>query len=221
MTDSDRAVAPDGSPVEVYRRLPPNGEAEIVHGAVAAGATILELGSGAGRVSRGLVALGHPVVAVDESASMLADLAAVDGVEAVEARIEELALGRRFPVVLLGSHLLNALEPQRSEILDAAVRDAAPGAALPIEVYPPRMAWRPGERTRSGDVDLVLERAAVDGGRVTATVAYSVDGRVWRQSFDADLLDEAGLRAVLRSAGLAFERWLDEPRGWLLARAPG
>jgi len=48
------------------------GEPEIVHAAVPPGASILELGAGAGRVTHPLVALGHPVVAVDESAEMLA-----------------------------------------------------------------------------------------------------------------------------------------------------
>ncbi len=40
--------------------------------AAGAGASILELGCGAGRVTHPLVALGHPVVAVDESPEMLA-----------------------------------------------------------------------------------------------------------------------------------------------------
>ena len=65
-------ITPDGCAVELYRLLPPMGEPEIVHAAIPAGAAILELGAGAGRVTHALVALGHPVVAVDESAEMLA-----------------------------------------------------------------------------------------------------------------------------------------------------
>ena len=57
-------IAPDGSPVEVYLRLPPGDEPDIIHAAVPEGAAILELGCGAGRLTRALVALGHPVVAV-------------------------------------------------------------------------------------------------------------------------------------------------------------
>jgi hypothetical protein len=45
------AVAPDGSPVELYLRLTPRGEAEIVGGVIEAGAEILELGCGVGRVT--------------------------------------------------------------------------------------------------------------------------------------------------------------------------
>ena len=82
-------VAPDGSPVEVYLRLPPRGEAEIIHAAIPAAAEVLELGCGVGRITHELIRLGHPVVAVDESPEMLAH---VLGAETVRARIEELEL---------------------------------------------------------------------------------------------------------------------------------
>jgi hypothetical protein len=39
MTD----IAPDGSPLAFYRRLPPDGEPEMIHDLIPAGATILEL----------------------------------------------------------------------------------------------------------------------------------------------------------------------------------
>lgn len=215
---SGSGVARDGSPVEVYRRLPPAGEAEIVHGIAPPGAGVLELGSGAGRVTRALAALGHPVVAVDESAEMLAQLAGEPGVETVRARIEELDLGRRFPVVLLGSHLVNSLPPERDAMLRAAVRHADAEAVVPIEVYPPAMEWVEGGASRLGSVEVRLEEVAVDGRRVRATVAYEVAGRRWRQPFEAEMLDEAALSGALDEAGLAFDRWLDEDRGWALAR---
>ncbi len=62
--------APDGSPVELYARLAAGDEPSIVHGAIPAGATVLDLGSGAGRIAHALIALGHPVVAVDNSPEM-------------------------------------------------------------------------------------------------------------------------------------------------------
>jgi SAM-dependent methyltransferase len=64
-------ITPDGSAVELYALLPPMGEPEVVHAAIPAGASVLELGAGAGRVTHQLVELGHPVVAVDESPEML------------------------------------------------------------------------------------------------------------------------------------------------------
>ena len=97
-------IAPDGSPVALYARLPALGEPELIHDAIPAGAEILELGAGAGRVTHGLLALGHPVVAVDNSAEMLA---LVEGAETVHAHIETLDLGRRFPVVVLASNFIN------------------------------------------------------------------------------------------------------------------
>ncbi|HEU4572821.1 MAG TPA: class I SAM-dependent methyltransferase [Candidatus Limnocylindrales bacterium] len=214
----DGGVARDGSPVEVYRRLPPAGEAEIVDQVAPPGATILELGSGVGRVTRGLVALGHPVVAVDESEEMLAELGELPDVVPVRARIEDLALGRTFPVVLLGSHLVNTPEPARSAFLAAARRHLDPDGVAVIEVYPAAMRWAVHRASRAGDVTIELERVRRSGDRVSATVAYSVDGRMWRQRFKADVLDEPALRRVLEAAGFRFERWLDEARGWAVAR---
>src|SRR3954447_15794648 len=103
-------TAPDGSPVEVYERLPEMGEGEIGASAVPAGASMLELGCGAGRITRQLVRLGYRVTAVDESREMLAH---VRDAEAVEAPIEGLALGGRFDGVLLVTNLVNAEPPSR------------------------------------------------------------------------------------------------------------
>lgn len=93
MTD----VAPDGSPVLLYARLPSLGEAELIHEAVPAGSQILELGAGAGRVTHELLALGHEVVAVDNSREMLAF---IRGAETVLGDMKTLNLEGRFPVVV-------------------------------------------------------------------------------------------------------------------------
>src|SRR6266700_2332062 len=95
--DGPGAITPDGCSVELYSALPPAQEPRIVHDASPHGASILELGAGAGRVTHALLALGHPVVAVDESPEMLER---IHGAETVLARIEELALSRRFDAVL-------------------------------------------------------------------------------------------------------------------------
>ena len=97
-------IAPDGSPVLLYARLPALGEAELIHAAVPAGSRILELGAGAGRITHRLIALGHEVVAVDNSGAMLAF---IRGAETVLADMETLDLGRRFPVVVLASNFVN------------------------------------------------------------------------------------------------------------------
>lgn len=213
MTSHD-AVAPDGSPVLVYRRLPPMGEPEIVHAAIPAGASILELGSGAGRVSHPLVALGHPVTAVDHSPAMLT---AIRGARTVLADIVGLDLGERFDCVLLGSHLLN--DPSSAAFLATARRHVLDDGVILAEVYPPGLDWAAalGRPSRLGPVTVTVTRAAVDGTSLHAEVTYEVDDRRWVQPFEAILRDEADLGALLSAAGLAFDGWVDAPRGWFIA----
>jgi SAM-dependent methyltransferase len=135
-------VTRDGSLVEVYRRLPAIGEAELIQRAIPAGATVLDLGCGTGRITRGLVAVGHPVTGVDDSPAMIAELPPnVTGVVA-----EGLLVG---------------------------------------EAYAPEFDWAAavGRSTRLAEVELTLERAAIDDTRVDAVVVYAVGDRSWRRSW--------------------------------------
>lgn len=56
-------ITPDGCAVDFYARMTAMDEPEIVHNAAEPGASVLELGSGTGRITHPLIALGHPVVA--------------------------------------------------------------------------------------------------------------------------------------------------------------
>src|ERR1700751_4851459 len=47
-------TAPDGRPVEVYKRLPELGEGDIVASALQRGSSVLEFGCGTGRMTRKL-----------------------------------------------------------------------------------------------------------------------------------------------------------------------
>ena len=211
-------VAPDGSPGEVYRRLPPMGEADLVHAAVPAAATILELGCGTGRVTHDLLRLGHSVTAVDEAPDMLAH---VHGAETVEARVEELDLRRRFDVVLLASHFVNEPEPRRRrQLLEVCARHVAPDGSVLVESYPPDLDWEDavGRTVLHGEVAVMVREARVRGSLVDAVVEYSVDGRSWQQPFTARMLDEGELGDALREAGLELVEWLDEGRSWSRAR---
>jgi SAM-dependent methyltransferase len=137
-------ITADGCPVDLYARLPACGEAHLVHAAAAPGASILDLGCGTGRVTHGLITLGHPVVAVDQSAEMLAH---VRGAETVCAPIAGLDLDRRFGAVLLASHLINtANAPDRRALL--ATGRAAPVPARPFDrrVAPAGVVRRRGRR---------------------------------------------------------------------------
>ncbi|MER6762366.1 MULTISPECIES: class I SAM-dependent methyltransferase [Amycolatopsis] len=209
------SVTPDGCPVDLYLELPSAGEPEVIHGAVPAGAAVLELGCGSGRVTHPLLALGHPVVAVDESAEMLAH---IRGAETVCARIDELRLERRFPVVVLGSHLVNG--PDRQALLAAARRHLAPGGQLLVEWHPP--AWfdqvANGAGGQLGDVRIALEGVRREGDRLSATVRYALGDRTWKQPFTCENFP---LEPALDEAGLRFDRWLTAERDWFSARSPG
>ena len=209
------AVAPDGSPVELYLRLPPRGEAEIVDGVIESGAEILELGCGVGRVTHELIRLGHPVVAVDESPEMLEH---VRGATTVCSPIESLALGRRFPCVVLMSNLVNTTDSQRDAFLATCARHVAADGVLFIERHEPD--WRPkeGARSRLGDVEVSLEDLSIERQHISGTVRYEVGDVSWRHVFRARLLDDAELTPVLASAGLELVRTLDDAGRWVMAR---
>jgi SAM-dependent methyltransferase len=208
------AVTRDGSPVELYLRLPPRGEAELVHEAIPPVAEILELGCGVGRVTHELVRLGHPVVAVDESPEMLAH---VRGATRVCARIEGLDLARRFPCVLLMSNLVNTEPAERASFLEACARHVADDGVVLIERHEP--GWQPSEGNggRVGDLTVSLENLRHEAGTVSATVRYEGPDATWRHSFTAYVLDDAELDASLRPAGLKLESVLDDAGRWVAA----
>lgn len=84
---------PDGCAVELYARLPVGNEPDVIAAAVPAGAHILELGCGVGRVTHPLLDRGFAVTAVDESPEMLER---VRGARTVCGPIEHLDLGETF-----------------------------------------------------------------------------------------------------------------------------
>jgi SAM-dependent methyltransferase len=212
-------VAPDGSPVDIYRALPRPEAADAINSAIPAGASILDLGSGTGRFARALAELGHDVVAVDHEPAMLEGLDGTDGITTVVGDIRGLSLDRTFDVVLLASHLVND-DDLGPRALAVATEHLRPGGVAIGEVYPASTDWPAavGRHSMVGPVGITVTRAAVDGDRLDAAVRYELDGRIWEQPFIARLLDERALADRLADAELAFERWLDAGRGWFLAR---
>lgn len=209
-------VAPDGSPVAFYARLPATGEPELIHALAPPGATILDIGCGVGRMAGPLAALGHRVTGIDNAPGMLDALP--DDIEGVLAEATTVRLGRRFDVVLMASHLVDDPADGPAFARTAAAHVAAAGVVIG-EAYPE--GWDPeaavGRTSRLGDAEFTLVRARRDGDLVDAEMRYVVDGVEWRQPFVARILDEPALRQLLADAGLAFERWLDRP-GWFIAR---
>src|SRR5690606_11921943 len=134
----DRAVriAPDGSPVELYLRLPPRtAEAALIHRALPAGATVLDLGCGTGRLAEPLAGLGHRVTAVGTEPAVLAALRGATGALADVTRLD---LGRRFGAVLLMSHFVDAADAGFVDTVLRVVRChlAGDGVAV-VERHPP------------------------------------------------------------------------------------
>jgi SAM-dependent methyltransferase len=220
------AITPDGCSVELYSMLPAGDEPRIVHDAAGEDASILELGAGAGRVTHPLLALGHPVVAVDESPEMLAR---IHGAELVQSRIEELDLGREFDAVLLASHLVNIPDvPWRRSLLATCRRHLAPGGRVLIQRHPPE--WfdtaEPFER-RADDLpagQLVVRLRDLERpgpGLLSATVVYQLGERTWSQSFTAARVDDGQLAADLGAVGLEIDRRLTRDGSWVSARRTG
>jgi SAM-dependent methyltransferase len=210
-------ITPDGCAVEFYAQMPAMGEPAIVHEAVGPGASILELGCGTGRITGPLVALGHQVVAVDESAQMLTH---VHGAETVCARIEELSLDRRFDAVLLASHLINtADEPARGAFLAVCRRHVADDGCVVIQQASPE--WfstaTESERTRDGIVFRMRDVSRPAPDLLTATMEYVIDDQRWTQTFTSRNLDHDQMADALGAAGLRLDRYLTEDRAWFRA----
>ncbi|GAA5157500.1 MULTISPECIES: class I SAM-dependent methyltransferase [Amycolatopsis] len=204
----------DGCSVDLYRLLPPDGEAEIVHGAVPPGAAVLDLGCGTGRIAHRLQELGHPVVAVDDSPEMLAHVRT----EAVLSRIEDLRLDQRFEAVLLASHLVN--QPHGAPLLAAVARHLSPTGRAVVQWHPP--SWfdtvADGMGGYFGEVRVELSGVERQGDLLSAVVRYEAGGSTWTQAFTARRLTEPQLTALLADVGLAFDGFLSPEESWFAAK---
>ena len=124
--------------VEFYRRLVRQH-----------GGPVLELGVGDGRVAFALVDEGHEVVGVDRSASMLRALEARRAgrtLEAHEADMREVRLGRRFKVVLCAFNSFAHLhtDEDRAAFFDTVRHHLAPGGVFAFDVTLPDPAQLAG-----------------------------------------------------------------------------
>jgi SAM-dependent methyltransferase len=217
---SSGQYAPDGSPVELYARLAAGDEPRIIHAAVPERAALLELGCGAGRLTHPLRALGHPVVAVDNSPEMLEH---VQGAEKVLADITALDLGRTFAGVVLASNLVNCVGPEaRAAMLACCARHvAADGVVLVQRLAPDRaLVIEEGGWTR-GDARFHLTSLVRRGKVFAATMMVELEGKRWLHSFEAEILGDEAMDAALAKAGLRRAAFLDEARAWVKAVPAG
>lgn len=228
MRNRNRGTGPgpitlDGCSVELYKLLPHFDEAEIVHSALPSGGTVLELGAGAGRVTKPLAALGHRITAVDFSREMLEQ---IHEAETILADIAGLRLNRTFDGVVLGSTLINVTDDRlRHEFLETCAHHVAPQGRVLIECHAKALLDRAAVGLLSERDGIRISWAEVhrDGDLVAGTLQYECGDRVWTQTFATRFLNEAQISRHLEAAGLRFDRWLNASRTWFSARreAPG
>ncbi|MEU5533220.1 class I SAM-dependent methyltransferase [Streptomyces sp. NPDC020362] len=211
------AITPDGCAVELYTRLPVGDEPEVVAGAVPAGAHILELGSGVGRVTHPLLERGFTVTAVDESAEMLAH---VRGARTICSPIEGLDLGERFDMVMLASFLVHNGDAEvRRGMLRACTRHMAEGGCVLIqregEDYHTNV---PRERVDpSGFTVRIASSEPVGGGVNSVRAEYEFPDAVWTQTFLARPLTKEQFEEALAEAGLEVDAYLTKDEMWVRA----
>jgi SAM-dependent methyltransferase len=213
-------IAPDGSPVEFYLALPPRTEdAALLHDMLPAGATVLDLGCGPGRLSEPLVELGHPVTGVDNEPAMLAALRRTTG---VCADITALDLGERFDAVLLMSHFVDtSTDPVVDALLRTVRRHVRDDGVAIIERYEPGWADTITERTSEmGGMRIGLREVHRAGGVLTARYWYEVGEEIVEQPVAARDVNDERLAGLAARAGLRLVRRLNLS-GTLVLLRPG
>lgn len=215
--DESRAgVAPDGSPVLLYLALDGREDAAVIHAAVPPGTAVLELGCGAGRVTRHLARLGHRVTGVDNSPEMLAHIDDADGTEVVLADITTLDLSpRRWPVVVMASHLVN--DDLGWAFLAAAARHARGDGCVLVERYEPGWigAVEPSSSERHGITVAIRNIERPTPQTLRATMVYELEDHRYEQPFIAHDVDDQRLGEMAAAVGLTIDALLDERGLWV------
>ncbi len=215
------AITPDGCAVDLYLRIPPGQEPDVVQGAVPAGATVLELGCGVGRVTHALLERGFTVTAVDESPQMLAH---VHGARTVCSPIESLELPERFDVVMLASFLVHAADPrQRQGLLDACRRHVKDDGCVLLQRE--GADWHdqvPREAPLANGLSRVVSSDPTPRPGVREVhVEYVFPDARWTQTFLSRPLDDEEFEGALAQAGLKVESRLTEDGVWVRALPSG
>lgn len=195
-------VAPDGSPVAIYRALPAEPEFTPILRVLQRSTSVLDLGCGVGRLSNVLAERGCRVTGVDESEAMLANLH--PGIERIHGRIEGLELEFSFDAVVLASHLINVADPAlRRGFLAAAARHVAADGLVLVQHWEVPNEQRPADAdATSGTVGIQFRVLGWDGDDFEGRVVYTLGTQSWSQTFRASLLDEIALDRELAEVGL-------------------
>jgi SAM-dependent methyltransferase len=192
-------------------------EPDVIAAAVPAGAHILELGSGVGRVTHPLLERGFTVTAVDESAEMLGR---VRGARTICGPIEDLDLGERFDVVMLASFLVHAgdVEVRRGMLRTCARHVAEGGCVLIQREGADYHAKVPRERVDpSGFTVRIVSSDPVGDGVNSVRAEYVFPDAVWTQTFRSRPLTKEQFEEALAEAGLEVDTYLTPDGIWVRA----
>lgn len=225
------AVAPDGSPVEVFATFPSGNAPTYIDARLERGSTVLDLGCGGGRIAHALAVRGHRVTGVDVSPEMIAALLdrhlgpdadgpGVGAVEGVVADIDGLDLGRRFDAVVLASYLVNVGDvDRRRRYLDACRRHVSDvGRVFVQRHHPAFLTETEAEESTEDAYGYRYERLAATGAMLTARMTYLHGDRQWQQEFDTMILTDDDFTRSLAGSRLELSGWLDEFQTWAEAR---
>jgi SAM-dependent methyltransferase len=210
-------ITPDGCAVQLYTRLPIGPEPDIIASAVPAGAHLLELGCGVGRMTHPLLERGFRVTAVDESPEMLEH---VRGARTVLSPIEDLDLGETFDAVLLASFLVHTGDAEvRRGLLRTCVRHVAEDGCVLIQREGEDFHTDlPRERVDpSGFTVRIVSSEPVGEGVRSVRAEYEFPDAAWTQTFRARPLTKEQFEEALGEAGLRVDRYLTEDRIWVRA----
>ncbi|MFE4830109.1 class I SAM-dependent methyltransferase [Streptomyces sp. NPDC056672] len=211
------AITPDGCAVELYSRLSARTEPEVIAAAVPAGASVLELGCGAGRVTHPLLERGFAVTAVDESAEMLER---IRGARTVQSPIESLELDETFDVVMLASYLVHVGEHRvRDGLLRTCRRHVADDGCVLIQRE--GLDWHtvvPRERVDPAGCTVRIVSSDPVGDGVNSVLAEYVFPDVrWTQTFRSRPLTKEAFEGYLDAAGLVVDSYLTDDGTWVRA----
>jgi len=206
----------DGCSVELYARMAYLGELDGVRALLAPGSSVLELGAGAGRMTRKLLEWGLNVTAVDNSAAMLAHVP--EGAKRILSDIEILRLDERFDTVLLASCLINhPTATARASMVATARHHVARGGQLLVQSYDPDRLRNAcvGPVGRVSGVEIFIEAVHHCAGDIAMTVRYDMVEQTWRHSFRVRPLTVGEIEALLASGGFHAGEWFGEERRWV------
>jgi hypothetical protein len=164
---------------------------------------------GTGRIVHALAELGVDLDGIEQ---------AIVDPDPTVAALDSLDASVAYPVVVLGSHLINRPEePVRRALIRLARRHLAPRGRLLVEHHPADWVESAGEvQPTPGGAPGMLEIRR-DPPFVSAVSVYDAGGPEVRQPFTARVLSEAELAAELATAGLVIEQRLGPT--WVRARS--